>query len=248
MNECEAAGSLTIHPPESDAVSSLRTKTRAEESSSMSHYTAAQLRNAWKPVMLRLGFRIERSCFVKRYEAIEHSVVFQRRSSSSDVLVKLFVCITDPFESDGALKNHVCLHACLHRDGTHFFSAHWDETELATNSAVFEQFGPPFFERFQSIERLIAIVEAAQSEFQSPEAYLRGRVPSPDDPAAREFLSSLPKRRRAPIPANEELLALLHWHRGNIARALQHVRRYLELLPDNHRMKSRLAAMTRPVL
>lgn len=214
----------------------------------MSHYTAAQLRNAWKPVMLRLGFRIERSSFVKRCGALEHSVVFQRRPSSSDVLVKLFVCVADPFESDEALRNRVCLHAYLHRDGTHFFSAHWDESELVGSSAVFEQFGPPFFERFNSIESLIAIVEAAQSEFQSPETYLRGPVPAPDDPVAREFLSSLPKRRPAPIPANEELLALLYWHTGNPARALQHVRRYLELLPDNHRMKSRLATMTRPVV
>jgi hypothetical protein len=71
----------------------------------MPQYTAAQLRNEWKPVMRRLGFRVDHSCFVKSYGPIKHSVVFQRCQSSRDVLVKLFVCVIDPFESDETLKD-----------------------------------------------------------------------------------------------------------------------------------------------
>lgn len=214
----------------------------------MPRYTAAQLRNAWKPVMIRLGFRVDHSCFVKRYAPIKHAVVFQRCKSSRDVLVKLFVSVIDPFESDETLKDRVCLSAYLHRDGARFVSTHWDENELAGKAAVFERFGPPFFEQFQSVGNLIAIIEAAQAEFQMPEAYLRGPVPEPTDPIAREFLSSLPIRRPGPIPANEELLTLLYWHGGDIGRAIEHMRRYLELLPDNGRMRARLTAMTRPVM
>lgn len=198
--------------------------------------------------MGRLGFRVDHSCFVKHYDAIQHSIVFQRCKSSRDVLVKLFVCVIDPFESEQALKNHVCWHAYLHRDGVYFVSAHWDENELALSSAVFEQFGPPFFEQFQSVGNLIAIVEAAQAEFQTAEAFLRGAVPEPSDPVAREFLSSLPKRRPDPIPDNEELLALLYWHSANSDRAMEHVRRYLQLIPENQRMKDRLTAMTQPLM
>jgi hypothetical protein len=214
----------------------------------MPQYTAAQLRNAWKPVMSRLGFRVEHSVFVKSCGAIKHLVVFQRCESSRDVLVKLFVSVIDPFESDEALKDRVCFHAYLHHNGARFASTHWDETELAARAALFERFGPPFFEQFQSVGNLIAIIEAAQTEFQSPEAHLRGPVPEPTDPIAREFLSSLPVRRPRPIPANEELLALLHWHNGDIGRAVEHVRRYLELLPEDVGMRARLRAMTRPVM
>lgn len=198
--------------------------------------------------MAKLGFQADRSCFAKRYGEIDHSIVFQRVQSSRDLLVNLFVRVIDPFEPEEALKNHACLHAYLHPDGAYFLSAHWDENELAVKSGVFEQFGAPFFEQFNSIERLIAIVEAAQAEFQTPEAYLRGPVAKPTDRVSREFLSTLPKRRPAPIPANEELLALLYWHSGNTARALEHVRRYLDLLPENQRMKARLTAMMRPVM
>ena len=120
--------------------------------------------------------------------------------------------------------------------------------ELTGKASVFEQFGPPFFEQFQSIENLIAIIEAAQAEWQMPEAYLRGPVPEPTDPIAREFLSTLPIRRASPMPANEELLALLYWHNGDITRAVEHVRRYLELLPEDRRMKARLTGMMRPVM
>src|SRR6266700_3967200 len=73
----------------------------------MLHYTAAQLRNAWKPTMSRLGFRIDHSRFVTSHGPINHSVVFQRLQWSPDVLVKLFVsvmanrpnplCWNDPF-------------------------------------------------------------------------------------------------------------------------------------------------------
>jgi hypothetical protein len=214
----------------------------------MAQYTAAQLRNAWKPVMSRLGFRVDHSVFAKGFGAIKQSVVFQRRQSSRDVLVNLFVSVIDPFEADEALKDRVCLHAYLHHNGARFASTQWDENELAGNAAVFERFGPPFFEQFQSIRNLKAIVEAASAQFQMPEAYLRGQIPEPTDPVAREFLSSLPVRRPGPIPANEELLALLHWHNGDISRAVEHVRRYLELLPENERMRARLTAMTRPVM
>lgn len=215
----------------------------------MSQYTAVQLRNAWKPVMVRLGFRIEHSCFVKSYGPVKHSVILQRRQSSRDVLVKLFVSVFDPFERDGALKDRVCLFASLHQDGVRFASMQWDENELAGKASVFEQFGPPFFKQFQSIGDLLALVEAAQAKLQRPEDYLRGPVPEPTDPFAREFLSTLPIRRTRPIPANEELLALLHWHNGDSSRAVEHARRYLELLPDDIRgMKARLAAMMRPVM
>jgi hypothetical protein len=214
----------------------------------MPQYTAVQLRNAWKPVMSRLGFRVDRSCFVKKYGPIKHSVVFQRRQSSRDVLVKLFVSVFDPFESDEDLKDRVCLCAYLHQDGPRFASTQWEENNPAGKASVFEQFGPPFLEQFRSIGNLIAIVEAAQAELQMPEAYLRGPVPEPTDPIAREFLSTLPTRQPRPRPANEELLALLHWHNGDIGRAMEHVRRYLELLPENQRMKARLAAMMRPVM
>jgi hypothetical protein len=214
----------------------------------MPQYTAVQLRNSWKPMMSRLGFRVDHSCFVKKHGPIKHSVVLQRCQSSRDVLVKLFVSVIDPFESDEALKDRVCLCAYLHQDGPRFASTQWDENNLATGASVFEQFGPPFLEQFQRIGDLIAIVEAAQAESQMPEAYLRGPVPEPTDPIAREFLSTLPIRRPGPIPANEELLALLHWHNGDISRAVEHVRRYLELLPENQRMKARLAAMMRPVM
>lgn len=214
----------------------------------MPRYTAAQLRNAWKPVMSRLGFRVDHGWFVKSHGPIRHSVVFQRCQSSRDLLVKLFVSVIDPFESDEAIRDRVCLHAYLHRNGAKFESAQWDENELTGKSAVFEQFGPPFFEQFQNIGNLIAIIEGAQAQFQMPEAYLRGPVPEPTDPRAREFLPSLPARRPGPIPANEELLALLYWHGGDIGRAVEHVRRYLELLPENERMKARLTAMTRPFI
>ena len=214
----------------------------------MPQYTAVQLRNAWKPVMGRLGFRVEHSCFVKKYGPVKHSVIFQRCQSSRDVLVKLFVSVIDPFESDEALKDRVCLCAYLHQDGARFASTQWDENELAGKASVFEQFGPPFFEQFQSIGNLTAIVEAAQAELQMPEAYLSGPVPEPTDPIAREFLSTLPIRRPGPRPANEELLALLYWHNGDISRAVEHVRRYLELLPENRRMKARLTGMMRPVM
>ena len=215
----------------------------------MPQYTATQLRNAWKPVMGKLGFQIDRSYFAKEYGPVKHSVIFQRCQSSRDVLVKLFVSVIDPFESDEALKDRVCLSAYLHQDGARFVSTQWDENELAGKAAVFEQFGPPFFEQFQSIGSLMAIVEAAQAEFQLPEGYLRGPVPELTDPIAREFLSTLPIRRPSPIPANEELLALLYWHNGDNSRAVEHVRRYLELLPDeNRRMKARLTGMMRPVM
>jgi hypothetical protein len=214
----------------------------------MPQYTAAQLRTAWKPLMSRLGFRVDHGCFVKSHGPIKHSVVFQRCQSSRDLLVKLFVSVIDPFESDEAIRDRVCLHAYLHRNGAKFESAQWDENELTGKSAVFEQFGPPFFEQFQNIGNLIAIIEGAQAQFQMPGAYLRGPVPEPTDPVAREFLSRLPTRRPGPIPANEELLALLYWHRGDIGRAVEHVRRYLELLPGNERIKARLTAMTRPVV
>ena len=214
----------------------------------MPQYTAVQLRNAWKPVMGRLGFRVEHSCFVKKYGPIKHSVIFQRRQSSRDVLVNLFVSVIDPFESDEALKDRVCLCAYLHQDGARFASTQWDENELVGKASVFEQFGPLFFEQFQIIEDLIAIVEAAQAELQLPEAYLRGPVSEPTDPIAREFLSTLPIRRPGPIPANDELLALLYWHNGDISRAVEHVRRYLDLLPEDRRMKARLTGMMRPVM
>ena len=48
----------------------------------MPQYTAAQLRNAWKPTMSRLGFRIHHSRFVTSYGPIYHSVVFQRLQRS----------------------------------------------------------------------------------------------------------------------------------------------------------------------
>jgi hypothetical protein len=211
----------------------------------MPQYTAVQLRNAWKPVMGRLGFLADHSCFAKKYGPIKHSLVFQRCQSSRDVLVKLFVSVIDPFESDEALKDRVCLCAYLHQDGARFASTQWNEDELAGKASVFEQFGPPFFEQFQSIRNLVGIIEAAQAELQMPEAYLRGPVPEPTDPLAREFLSTLPIRRTSPIPANEELLALLYWHKGDIGRAVEHVRRYLELLPENRRMKARLTGMLR---
>jgi hypothetical protein len=214
----------------------------------MPHYTAVQLRNAWKPVMGRLGFRIDHSCFVKKYGPVKHSIIFQRCQSSRAVLVKLFVSVIDPFETDEALRDRVCLCAYLHQDGARFASTQWDESELAGKASVFEHFGPPFFEQFQSIGNLIAIVEAAQAEFKLPETYLRGPVPEPTDPIAREFLSTLPIRRPRPIPVNEELLALLYWHNGDSSRAVEHVHRYLELLPDeNRRMKARLTGMIRPV-
>jgi hypothetical protein len=213
----------------------------------MARYTATQLRNAWKPVMSRLGFQVDRTLFVKRYGPVKHSVCFQRCQSSRDVLVKLFVTVFDPFESDKAIKERVCLSAYLHRDGAHFVSTQWDENELASKASVFEQFGPPFFEQFQSIGSLIGLVEAAQTQFQLPEDYLRGPVPLPTDPVSREFLSLLPKERERPIPQSEELLALLYWHSGDKIRAVQHVRRYLELIPKDERMQLRLGAMTRPV-
>jgi hypothetical protein len=138
--------------------------------------------------------------------------------------------------------------AYLHQDGARCASTQWDENELAGKASVFEQFGPPVFEQFQSIGNLIAIIETAQAELQMPEAYLRGPVPEPTDPIAREFLSTLPIRRPRPIPANEERLALLYWHNGDITRAVEHVRRYLELLPEDRRMKARLTGMVRPVM
>lgn len=214
----------------------------------MPQYAAAQLRNAWKPVMRKLGFRVDHACFVKQHGPIKHSVVLQRCQSSRDVLVKLFVSVIDPFESEEAMKDRVCLHAYLHGNGAQFNSTRWDENELVGKSAVFEQFGPSFFEQFQTIGNLTAIIEAAQAEFKMPEDYLRGPVPEPTDPMAREFLSTLPKKRPAPIPANEELLALLYWHIGDVSRAVEHVRRYLELIPEDHKMKVRLAAMTGPVM
>jgi hypothetical protein len=213
----------------------------------MARYTAAQLRNSWKPVMSRLGFRVDRSLFVKRYDPIKHSVCFQRCKFSREILVKLFVTIFDPFESDEALKDRVCLCAYLHQDGARFASINWDENELAGKASVFEQFGPPFLEQFQSVGNLIAVVEAAQAEFKMPGTYLRGPVPEPTDPIAREFLSMAPPRRQAPIPLNEELLALLYWHSGDIDRAVEHVRRYLELNPKDERMQTRLTSMTRTV-
>jgi len=213
----------------------------------MARYTAAQLRNTWKPVMSRLGFRVEHSCFEKNYGPVRHSVCFQRCKWSRDVLVNLFVAVFDPFEADEAMKERVCLHAYLHRDGAHFKSAQWDENELASNAAVFERFGERFFEQFKSIGSLIAVVEAAQAEFKLPETYLRGPVPEPTDPIAREFLSMLPTRRPGPIPLNEQLLALLYWHSGDIELAAEHVRRYLKLIPKDQRMQTRLMSMTRPV-
>ena len=213
----------------------------------MARYTAAQLRNAWKPVMSRLGFRVDHSCFAKNYGPVKHSVCFQRTKWSRDVLVNLFVTVIDPFESDEAIKARVCLHAYLHPDGAHFKSTHWDENELAGKAAVFERFGERFFGQFQSVGNLIAVIEAAQAEFKLPETYLRGPVPEPTDPIAREFLSMLPTRRQSPIPLNEELLALLYWHCGDIDRAVEHVRRYLELIPKDERMQTRLTSMTRPV-
>jgi len=221
---------------------------RLEERQTVPRYTAAQLRNAWKPVMSRLGFRIDHSCFVKRHGPIKHSVCFDRCRSSRDVLVKLFVTVFDPFESDQAIKERVCFHAYLHRDGAHFKSTRWDEEELAGKSPIFEAFGELFFEQFRSVRSLIAVIEAAQAEFKMPESYLRGPVPEPADPIAREFLSSLPTRRQGPIPLNEELLALLYWHSGDIHRAVEHVRRYLELIPEDERMQTRLTSMTRPVM
>ena len=197
--------------------------------------------------MSRLGFRVDRSLFVKRYDPITHSVCFQRCKFSREILVKLFVTIFDPFESDEALKDRVCLCAYLHQDGARFASTNWDENELAGKASVFEQFGPPFLEQFQSIGNLRAIVEAAQAEFKLPETYLRGPVPEPADPIAREFLSMVPTARPGPIPLNEKLLALLYWHSGDIGRAVEHVRRYLELIPDDEKMQTRLTLMTRPV-
>jgi len=198
--------------------------------------------------MSKLGFRVDHSCFVKRYGPIKHSVRFDRCQSSREVLVKLFVTVFDPFESDETIKERVCFHAYLHLDGVYFKSTHWGENELAGKAGVFERFGERFFEQFQSVGSLIAVIEAAQAEFKMPETYLRGPVPVPTDPIAREFLSMLPTGRPGPIPANEELLALLHWHNGDINRAVEHARRYLKLLPENQRMKARLAAMVRPVI
>ena len=214
----------------------------------MPRYTAAQLRNAWKPVMSKLGFRVDHSCFVKRYGPIKHSVCFDRCQSSREVLVKLFVTVFDPFESDETTKERVCFHAYLHLDGVHFKSTHWDENELAGKAGVFERFGERFFEQFQSVGSLIAVIEAAQAEFKMPETYLRGPVPVPTDPIALEFLSMLPTRRQGPIPLNEELLALLYWHSGDVDRAVEHVRRFMELIPGDERMQARLTSMTRPVI
>jgi hypothetical protein len=213
----------------------------------MPRYTATQLRNAWKPVMSRLGFQVDRSLFVKRYGPIKHSVCFQRRKASRDVFVNLFVTVFDPFESDEAIKERVCIHAYLHREGVYFKSGQWDEDELASSAEVFGRFGEHFFEQFQSIACLIEVVEAAQAEFKLPETYLRGPVPVPTDPMACEFLSTLPTTRQRPIPLNEELLALLYWHCGDTGRAVQHVRRYLELDPTDARMQTRLTSMTRSV-
>jgi hypothetical protein len=213
----------------------------------MARYTAAQLRKAWKPVMNRLGFQLERSLFVKKYGPITHSMCFQRSKWRREVFANLHVTIFDPFELNEAINERVCIHACLHRDGVYFKSGEWDENDLVSKASVFEQFGPPFFEQFQSIGSLIGLVEAAQTQFKLPEDYLRGPVPLPTDPVSREFLSLLPKARERPIPRNEELLALLYWHSGDKIRAVQHVRRYLELIPKDERMQLRLGAMTRPV-
>jgi hypothetical protein len=192
-------------------------------------------------------FRVDHPRFVKHYGPVKHPVCFQRCQSSCDVLVKLFVTVFDPFESDEAIKDRVCFHAYLHRDGARFKSTHWEEEELAGKSGMFEDFGERFFEQFRSVGSLIAVIEAPQAEFKMPESYLRVRVPVPTDPIAREFLSMLPTTRQGPMPLGEELLALLYWHSGDIDRAVEHVRRYLELSPEDERMRTRLTSMTRPI-
>jgi len=215
----------------------------------MPQYTAAQLRNAWKPTMSRLGFRIDHSRFVTSHGPIIHSVVFQRLQWSRDLLVKLFVSVIDPFEPDVQLNHRVCLHAYFEPDGVHFETRmHWDESDLPGNAPLFERFGPPFFEQFKGIEDLLAILHAAQAEFLLPEAYLRGPQPEPADPIAREFLSLQPSKPRGPIPASEERLSLLYWHKGDMARSMEHASRYLELIPDDQKMKARINAMRRPMI
>jgi len=199
--------------------------------------------------MSRLGFRTDHSRFVTSYGPIDHSVVFQRLQSSRDFLVKLFVSVIDPFEPNVELKDRVYLHAYFERDGVHFGTRmHWDEGELADNAPLFERLGPPFFEQFKSIENLLAILHAAQAEFILPETYLRGPQPVPTDHIAREFLSCKPSKPRGPIPANEERLSLLYWHKGDIARSMEHACRYLELIPNDQKMKARVNAMQRPII
>jgi hypothetical protein len=199
--------------------------------------------------MNRLGFRIDHSRFVTSHGPINHSVVFQRLQWSRDILIKLFVSVTDPFEPDVELNNRVCLHAYFEPDGVHFGTRmHWDENDLPANAPLFERLGPPFFEQFKGIEDLLAILHAAQAAYVLPEAYLAGTQPEPTDHIAREFLSLQPPRPRRPIPANEERLSLLYWHNGEMARSLEHAKRYLELIPNDQKMKARISAMQRPML
>jgi hypothetical protein len=199
--------------------------------------------------MSRLGFRISHSQFVTSHGPLYHSAVFQRLQWSRDVLVKLLVSVMDPFEPDVVLNHRVCLHAYFEPDGVHFGTRmHWDESDLPGNAPLFERLGPPFFEQFKSIEDLLAILHAAQAEFMLPEAYLRGPQPEPTDHVAREFLSLQPSIPRGPIPANEERLSLLYWYQGDIDRSMEHARRYLELIPNDQKMKARVSAMQRPII
>lgn len=198
--------------------------------------------------MQNLGFRVDRSMFVKSYGPIDHSVVFQRCQRSRELLFKLFISISDPFEPAQELKRHVCLHAYFDKEGPCFASRmHWDENELVAASSLFERLGPPFLQQFDTTDKLTAIVEAAQVQFENPEAYLRGPLPEPTTAFSKHLAAlrnSVPRRL---IPANEATLSLLYWHKGDIGRALKHAQ-HLEMIPNDRRMSCRVRAMTRPVV
>jgi len=181
------------------------------------NYLAAA-RRAWRQPMKELGFKLERSSFVRRLGAVAHYVNIRRSGVPNQALISLFVAVTRPESTDPAMADAAVVMAYLEPAGIRFGTLQrWPADVLRDAHVTFAEHGPPHFARFSTLDQLAQVLHAAITEGKLVQTYLAGDDYSVLESAVADLLGrawhTRPVNRDAP-PVNYELLSIIDWHRG----------------------------------
>lgn len=204
--------------------------------------TTAKIRRAWKEKLVQIGFRLERSLFVRDRPPFQQVIGVQRNLLSPTWKINLYICLLDPFSVPPAPV--ICLHGsvaasdagCFEKEGSW-----WPESELPGRLDAIIRFGIPWLDGSSDAFGLIRLHERAIKQCTRVELLLEPRSNQEFKwPSWIKTAYESPPTPPRPAPIYFHHLSLIYHAVGDFENASKHASMWLDHVRDGKRRASRL--------